>query len=250
MRQAAVDRVVEDVAGDGVGGFEQPGDDEVGAGHRERRQQRPDQLGGDAARLGEARPVQPVPEGALVGDEVPDEVGEPAHALAQLDVVEVGAGRQGDGEHAEAVDPVDDRHPQLRSPPGQPLPDRLDGPERPAGDARVDGLGGRRRLARGERDEAALFVVDEVDGDRPPDRGAGGHDDPVQPVRRDEVRPVEQRGQQERGAIRFRGHRHIHPAPPSSSRRSGSRSSQASSWAPSPSGGRRPTLEPFSHTGA
>jgi hypothetical protein len=129
----AVDRVVERISGDLVGGFEDGGDHHVRRGEGERRQQRPAHLRRQRDRVRPTRHHRRVPVARLRHDQLTDQRPEqrPPPDDRRADVVE------GRPQHADPLGRVEDRHPQARSVGGSLLHGRL-GPERLSGRRVVD----------------------------------------------------------------------------------------------------------------
>jgi hypothetical protein len=148
-------RVVEGVAGDVVGRFQDRRRDTPPAADGAGWQEGPQHLGGQSHGRGADAGGEPVAVGALGGDQHGEQMGEhPAAAHACL-VRRVGPHRQ----HAQPLRAVDQRHPDDHAVVGVGHP-RGEGAVRPAG-RRV----GHRQRLQGlvQRDELPLLQVDEVD---------------------------------------------------------------------------------------
>jgi len=109
------DAVVEGVRRHLVARFEDPGDDEPFAGEAERLQQVPQELAGNRASAAACGSGQRVAVGVLGGDDVSDEEDERPVGLLDRAVPHVGAVRHRDLDDAQAVDPVQQGHPQARA---------------------------------------------------------------------------------------------------------------------------------------
>ena len=162
MHDVAVRGVVEGVARDlGRGG--QHARDGHGRRHeRQRGQQAPLQLRGDAHPRPPARPLDRVAVRRTGRDELGEQRRDVAHARPQV-VVHLGPRRQTHHEHADPLAAVEDGRPQRDVAVGRARvgPDVA---ERQARQRAVDGDGVRvvlPRRARGERDQPLLLVVDE-----------------------------------------------------------------------------------------
>ncbi len=155
----AIDRVVERVARDVVGRFEEPGDADVGTEEGERWDRRPTDLGGQRQLLGPAGVHDVIAVGRLRLEELGGEFGQ-LHSPRADQISRVAHAGTHDPEPARAVQ---DREPE----PGVPvaLVD-LDDAALPEAAPCVGGVDvERRRFERGQRPEDELALVDHEDGD-------------------------------------------------------------------------------------
>ena len=169
VRDVPVERVVEGVAADVVRGREQAADDDALGAEGEGRQQAVLHLGGQRHRLPAAHPLVVVGVGAVADEQL----GEQVRELGQRGPLLVGQRRgavvEDDLEHAQALQAVEQRHPQAV--PGVAVGlEGLDRPEAASGERAVD----RQPLGEdagraAEPAEGALVVVDEPQDGR---RGA------------------------------------------------------------------------------
>ena len=150
-----VQRVVEAVATHVVGGFEDPGESDIGGGHHQRRQRLPLHVGGQAHRGSGADPGERVGVEGLGDDEVGGQAGQP---LGEPTVVVIHR-RQRERQHADSIRAVQHRQVQPHRPIGQLLLDAGIGGEGTPGPASVDRSRPTDQAPPGQRLQGPLVVV-------------------------------------------------------------------------------------------